>query len=104
GFSYGRLLCIAFDLAIMRAYISEPFPHFVFHDGLLETLDDRKKLNLIEVSREYCKLGIQDIVTVIESELPTLHTGKKFRFAPEEITLSLTDEGDNGRLFKMPPW
>jgi uncharacterized protein YydD (DUF2326 family) len=40
GFSYGRLLCIAFDLAIMRAYISKPFPHFVFHDGLLETLDD----------------------------------------------------------------
>ena len=104
GFSYGRLLCIAFDLAIMRAYISEPFPHFVFHDGLLETLDDRKKLNLIEVSREYCKLGVQHIVTVIESELPTLRTGKRFAFAPEEITLSLTDEGDNGRLFKIPPW
>ena len=104
GFSYGRLLCIAFDLAIMRAYIKEPFPHFVFHDGLLETLDDRKKLNLIDVSREFCKLGIQHIVTVIESELPTLPNGKRFTFAPEEIILSLTDEGDSGRLFKMPPW
>lgn len=104
GFSYGRLLCIAFDLAIMRAYIKDDFPHFVFHDGLLETLDDRKKLNLIDVSREYCDIGIQHIVTVIESELPTLPSGEKFAFNPSEIILSLSDEGDTGRLFKMPAW
>lgn len=104
GFSYGRLLCIAFDLAIMRAYVKEAFPHFVFHDGLLETLDDRKKLNLVDVSREYCKLGIQHIVTVIESELPTLASGSKFAFDSSEIILTLSDEGDSGRLFKMPSW
>jgi len=104
GFSYGRLLCMAFDMAIIRAYIKEPFPHFVYHDGFLETLDDRKKLNLIDVVRDYCKAGIQHIVTVIESELPRLANGKRFAFAPEEIILSLTDEGDNGRLFKMPSW
>lgn len=104
GFSYGRLLCIAFDLAIMRAYIAEPFPHFVFHDGFLETLDDRKKLNLIDVSREYCKLGIQHIVTVIESELPRLSSGRKFAFTETETILTLTDAGDSGRLFKMPAW
>jgi uncharacterized protein YydD (DUF2326 family) len=104
GFSYGRVLCIAFDLAIMRAYINDAFPHFVFHDGLLETLDDRKKLNLIDVSREYCNLGIQHIVTVIESELPMLSSGERFTFHPSEIILSLTDDGDSGRLFKIPAW
>jgi uncharacterized protein YydD (DUF2326 family) len=104
GFSYGRLLCIAFDLAIMRAYVTDPFPHFVFHDGLLETLDDRKKLNLIDVSREYCKLGIQHIVTVIESELPRMSNGKAFAFTADETILVLTDEGASGRLFKMPSW
>ncbi len=104
GFSYGRLLCIAFDLAIMRSYINEPFPHFVFHDGLLETLDDRKKLNLIGVSREYCRLGIQHIVTVIESEMPDLGNGTKFTFDSSEIILTLSDVGDSGRLFKMPSW
>jgi len=104
GFSYGRVLCIAFDLAIMRAYVNDAFPHFVFHDGLLETLDDRKKLNLIDVSREYCNLGIQHIITAIESELPMLPTGKKFAFDPKEIILSLSDEGDGGRLFKLPAW
>ncbi len=104
GFSYGRLLCIAFDLAIMHAYIQESFPHFVFHDGLLETLDDRKKLNLIDVSRDYCKLGVQHIVTVIESELPRMSNGRKFAFTADETILVLTDEGDTGRLFKMPSW
>lgn len=104
GFSYGRVLCIAFDLAIMRAYVKEPFPHFVFHDGLLESFDDRKKLNLIDVSREYCSLGIQHIITVIDSELPTLPTGKKFAFEPAEIILALSDEGESGRLFKIPAW
>lgn len=104
GFSYGRLLCIAFDLAIMQAYILEPCPHFVYHDGLLETLDDRKKLNLIKVVREYCKYGIQNIVTVIESELPRAANGRKFAFTSNEIILTLTDEGDMGRLFRMPPW
>ena len=104
GFSYGRLLCIAFDMAIIRAYISDSFPHFVYHDGLLETLDDRRKVSLIEVVREYCNLGLQHIITVIDSELPTLADGKKFAFEPDEIILTLTDEGNNGRLFKMPPW
>jgi uncharacterized protein YydD (DUF2326 family) len=88
----------------MRAYVKEAFPHFVFHDGFLETLDDRKKLNLIDVSREYCKYGIQHIVTVIESELPCASNGRKFAFAADEIILTLTDEGDSGRLFKMPAW
>jgi uncharacterized protein YydD (DUF2326 family) len=104
GFSYGRLLCIAFDLAIMRSYVLEPFPHFVFHDGFLETLDDRKKLNLISVSRECSELGIQHIVTAIESELPLLPSGERFSFSKDEIILTLTDEGNGGRLFKIPAW
>lgn len=104
GFSYGRLLCIAFDLAIMRAYVDEPFPHFVFHDGFLETLDDRKKLNLIDTSRDYCRLGIQHIVTIIESELPTLPDGEQFAFEEDEVVLTLSDRGQTGRLFKMPAW
>lgn len=104
GFSYGRLLCIAFDLAIMRAYLAEPFPHFVFHDGILETLDDRKKLNLIDVIRQYARIGVQHIVTVIDSELPIDATGRRFTFDNDEVILTLTDDGDSGRLFKMSAW
>lgn len=104
GFSYGRLLCIAFDLAIMRAYLDQHFPHFVFHDGILETLDDRKKLNLLDVSREYAALGVQHIITVIESELPELADGARFAFEEDEVILRLSDRGQNGRLFRMPVW
>ena len=46
GFSYKKLLCIAFDLAVLRAHLDDAFPRFAFHDGVLELLDDRKKKNL----------------------------------------------------------
>ena len=104
GFTYGRVLCIAFDLAILRNYVNDPFPHFVFHDGFFETLDDRKKWNLMEVSRQHCDLGVQHIITVIESEFPGPRDGESFAFSDEEVILSLTDEGNRGRLFKMSPW
>ena len=105
GFSYGRLLCIAFDMAVARAYVSKPFPHFIYHDGFLETLDDRKKRNLIDTVRAYTAFGYQQIVTVIESELPIVpETGKRFSFDEREIVLRLSDAGDSGRLFRLPAW
>ena len=45
GTSYKRLLCVAFDLAVLITYSSKNFFHFVYHDGILEGLDNRKKLN-----------------------------------------------------------
>ncbi|WP_241510000.1 DUF2326 domain-containing protein [Photorhabdus laumondii] len=46
GHTYRKLLCIAFDLAVLRVHKSEKFPHFAFHDGVFESLDNRKKENL----------------------------------------------------------
>lgn len=43
GHTYRKLLCVAFDLAVLRARLPQPFPRFVFHDGVFESLDDRKK-------------------------------------------------------------
>jgi uncharacterized protein YydD (DUF2326 family) len=104
GFSYTRLMCVAFDMALMRAHLHDAYPHFIYHDGVLETLDDRKKLNLIDVIRDYAALGVQHVVTMIESELPVDATGGRFAFDDDEIVLRLHDEGDDGRLFKMPAW
>lgn len=104
GFTYGRVLCIAFDLAVQVAYLPQAYPHFVYHDGFLETLDDRKKLNLIGVARALGERGVQHIVTLIDSELPDLPDGGRFEFDEEEIIVRLHDDGDEGRLFKMPPW
>ncbi len=100
GHSYKKLLCIAFDLAVLRAHLDEQFPRFAYHDGVFESLDDRKKENLLAVIRRYTALGIQSIITLIDSDLPKRTTAEPV-FAPDELVLLLHDEGDRGRLFKM---
>lgn len=104
GHSYRKLLCIAFDLAVLRAHIDQKFPRFVFHDGVFESLDDRKKANLLAVIRQYADLGLQPIITLIDSDAPPPSEEGKPVFAPEEIVVSLHDEGDDGRLFRMKAW
>jgi len=95
---------VAFDLAVARAHLDGRYPRFVFHDGVFEALDDRKKRNLLEVIRRYADLGIQHVVTVIDSDLPTRMEGEAPLFDGAEIVLSLHDEDETGRRFKMTPW
>lgn len=104
GHTYKRFLCVAFDLAILRAHISENFPRFVYHDGVFESLDDRMKIKLLSVIRNYANLGLQPIITLIDSDIPGGVNGKDLSFKPDEIVLRLHDEGENGRLFKMQTW
>lgn len=105
GNTYRKLLCIAFDLALTRAHLDGRYPRFVFHDGVLESLDDRKKLNLVDVLRSHSELGIQQIVTLIDSDLPRLGGDEGGDvFTETEVVLRLHDEGDAGRLFKMGSW
>lgn len=100
GNTYRKFLCIAFDLAITRAYIDKNFPKFIYIDGVFDGLDDRKKDLLLEVLREYSDLGIQIIATTINSEVQ----GLTFPIKTEEIVLTLHDDGQDGRLFKIPTW
>ncbi|SRR6266446_3914314 len=104
GHSYKKLLCIAFDMAIVRAHLDAKFPRFIFHDGVFESLDDRKKENLISVIRKYCEIGLQHIITLIDSDLPAHFADDSLPFKDDEIILRLHDEGESGRLFKMRPW
>jgi uncharacterized protein YydD (DUF2326 family) len=67
-------------------------------------LDDRKKENLIAVIRRYADLGIQSIITLIDSDLPARTPDDGPVFDASEIILRLHDEGDDGRLFKIPTW
>lgn len=103
GFSYKKLLCIAFDLAVLRAHLDDAFPRFAFHDGVFESLDDRKKENLLSVIRRYTGLGIQSIVTLIDSDLPPRDADDPV-FSSSEVVVLLHDQGDAGRLFKMKSW
>jgi uncharacterized protein YydD (DUF2326 family) len=104
GHTYQKLLCVAFDLALVRAHLDGRFPRFVFHDGVFEALDDRKKQNLAAVLHEYTAIGIQSIITVIDSDLPNAEIGGGPLFDDDEIVCWLHDEGEAGRLFRMQSW
>ncbi|WP_162240192.1 DUF2326 domain-containing protein [Rathayibacter sp. Leaf296] len=104
GTSYKKLLCLAFDFALLRAYINEPFPRFLFHDGAFEQLETRKKANLANVLRRYAALGIQPIVTSLDSDVSSLGDFGAKSLTSKEIVRVLHDEGEAGRLFNMPSW
>lgn len=104
GHTYRKLLCVAFDLAVLRAHLNDKFPRFVYHDGVLESLDDRKKENLLAIIRQYAELGLQPIITLIDSDLPERSIADSAVFSMDEIVVTLHDENEQGRLFKMNSW
>lgn len=104
GTSYKKLLCIAFDLALLRSNLDVPFPRFVYHDGALEQLEPRKRERLIGVFRNYADLGIQPIISLLNTDLPSPVGASADTLMMDEVVSLLHDEGDDGRLFRMPPW
>lgn len=104
GHTYRKLLCVAFDMALLRAHLDDKFPRFVYHDGVFESLDDRKKEKLLVVIRQYADLGLQPTITLIDSDLPPRGEDGAPVFDQNEIVLTLHDESDDGRLFKMRAW
>ena len=102
GASYKKLVCALFDLALLKVYEDAPFFHFVYHDGIFEALDDRKKISLLSIIREQvASKKTQYILTLIDSDMPRDADGNKVEFGPDEIVLRLHDDGNDGRLFKM---
>ncbi len=104
GHTYRKLLSIAFDMALLRSHLDQKFPRFVYHDGVFESLDDRKKENLLAVVHDYAKLGIQSVITLIDSDLPPRTEKEGPVFSADEIVLTLHDETEQGRLFRMKAW
>lgn len=94
-------MCVCFDLALLITYGHKSYFRFVYHDGVLENLDNRKKIEFLNLIRSICvENNIQYILTLIEDDTPT-HM-ENIQFLDEEIVLVLTDEaGDKGRLFSM---
>ncbi|MGD9921045.1 MAG: DUF2326 domain-containing protein, partial [Pseudorhodoplanes sp.] len=103
GHSYRRLLCALFDLAVLKTLEDAAFYHFVYHDGILEGLENRLKNRFLDLVREIIAPGkIQYILSVIDTDLPRdVNDQKQIRFPDDEVVLTLSDQGDSGRLFKM---
>ncbi len=101
GMTYRKLLCMSFDLSILIHYANQSFYRFVYHDGALEALDDRKKIKFLSLIRRICsEYNLQYILTLIDSDLPKDENGKIIKFPDNEVCLSLHDRDDSGKLFK----
>jgi uncharacterized protein YydD (DUF2326 family) len=93
---------MAFDLAVLITYSRRSFYRFVYHDGALEGLDDRKKINFLNMVRGICgENDLQYILTVIDSDIPRDEMDNIAVFPDEEVVLRLHDRDDSGRLFGM---
>ncbi|MEY4768572.1 MAG: hypothetical protein RL637_1211, partial [Pseudomonadota bacterium] len=97
GNTYYKLLCVAFDLAILTHYAKESYFKFVYHDDVFSQLDNRIKSNLIKAIRKVClQYNIQYIFSAIEEDIPNT---PEFDFQRQEIILNLHDNDDTGKLF-----
>ncbi len=97
GTTYKKLLCVAFDLSLLINYANKSFYKFVYHDGVLEGLDDRIKVRYINHVKQHClQYDLQYIVTLIDSDLPKDNLDL---ITDDEICLRLNDEDNNGKLF-----
>jgi uncharacterized protein YydD (DUF2326 family) len=97
GTTYKKLLCVAFDLSLLINYADKSFYKFVYHDGVLEGLDDRIKTRYINLVKNICnQYSLQYILTLIDSDLPQ---NDKNIISQEDICLELNDKNDNGKLF-----
>jgi uncharacterized protein YydD (DUF2326 family) len=100
GTSYKKLLCMAFDLALLIYYSKNSFFRFVYHDGIIEGLDNRIKIRLLNKIKAICNAhNIQHIITLIDSDIPVQKDGSLYSFTADEICLELNDVDDNGKLF-----
>lgn len=105
GTSYKKLLCVCFDLAMLITYANKDFYRFVYHDGVFEGLDNRRKASLLDAARAACSdLGLQYVLTVIDADLPRNQDDHKLLFTATEVVRQLDDRGNSGRLFRMDPF
>lgn len=105
GFSYEKMLCVCFDLALLQAFSSRPFYRFAYHDGVFEALyNERKRRLLIKVRDVIRTAGIQYILTVIDSDLPRDESDDQLYFEEDEVIRELHGDDDSGRLFPGPPF
>jgi uncharacterized protein YydD (DUF2326 family) len=58
-----------------------------------------KKENLLAIIRRYAELGLQPIITLIDSDLP-VRDAEQPVFSSDEIVITLHDEGEQGRSSK----
>lgn len=102
GNTYKKMLCVAFDLALLAEYSNESYFKFVYHDDVFSNQENKIRIRLLQLLREYClKYDIQYILSIIKDDLPRDENDNFIMFNDEEIIMRLDDKNDDGKLFKM---
>jgi len=100
GNTYMKLLCVAFDLAILTTYNHESYYRFVYHDDVLSQQDNGIKTRLLLLIGELTKkYQIQYILSAIKSDLPVDSKDETVEFSDQDIVLKLHDKDSTGTLF-----
>ncbi|MFK7950023.1 MAG: DUF2326 domain-containing protein [Saprospiraceae bacterium] len=96
GNTYYKILCVAFDLAILINYRNKSHFRFVYHDDIISGDDNGVKNRFIDSIRKICiEYDIQYIFTVVKDNIPPSQD------LSDNIILELHDKSDEGKLFKM---
>ncbi|MBL5769294.1 hypothetical protein B5V88_00115 [Heyndrickxia sporothermodurans] len=95
GFSYRKMLCMCFDLAILSYYSNKSFFKFLYHDGPFEALHENRKESYLEFIEDYCADNdVQYIISLIDSDVSSDKLNK------EDIVCKLEQNEDgSGALF-----
>ncbi|WP_273848394.1 DUF2326 domain-containing protein, partial [Halalkalibacter alkalisediminis] len=95
GFSYRKMLCMCFDLAILSYYSNKSFFKFLYHDGPFEALHENRKDSYLEFIEDYCNENdVQYIISLIDSDV------SKDKLNNRDIVCELEqNEGGSGALF-----
>lgn len=100
GRTYRKILCVAFDLAILVAYNKESYFRFVYHDDVLSQQDNGIKSRLLKLIHSITsKHDIQYILSVIKSDLPTDEHDSPIYFEKQYVVMDLNDKNEAGTLF-----
>ncbi|MBT4090690.1 MAG: DUF2326 domain-containing protein [Deltaproteobacteria bacterium] len=100
GNTYKKLLCVAFDLAVLYTYNNESYFRFVYHDDVLSQQDNGIKTRLLQQIDELTRrFDLQYIFSVIKSDLPHDENDEFIYFSNEDMVFRLHDRDESGTLF-----
>ena len=100
GNTYMKLLCVAFDLAILISNNKESYYRFVYHDDVLSQQDNGIKTRLLKLISDLLQQNnFQYILSVIKSDLPVDAEDNFITFNDNQVVLKLHDKDPSGTLF-----
>ena len=100
GYTYGKLFCVAFDLALLTTYNKQSYYRFVYHDDVFSNEDNGVKHRVLNLVNNTVKeFDLQYIFSIIKDDLPTDNEDKPIKFDSSEVILELSDKSASETLF-----